>query len=204
MTAENGATPPRKPDWGLAALVGAAVASVLAAAFFWVAWAPARPDEAQVAQWRQRSLAACRAQPDLLAHLGITTVPYDHLTLVTTRCAGACPQYRLRIHQDGRAELKVSEPADQRGDFTMRIAPSEFTRLALLAASLQLERRGSQVPPPAEGGTLVEAGHDGRADFIANASPVADEYPALAACMRSLQSDQAWVRDETEDAVIVE
>jgi len=203
MTAEDGA-PPRKPDWVLAALAGVAIASVLAAAFFWVAWAPASPDEKQVAEWRQRSLAACRAQPDLLAHLGIATVPYDHLTLVTTRCAGDCPQYRLRLHQDGRAELKVSAPADQRGDFTMRIAPSEFTRLVLLAATLQLERRGSQVPPPPAGGTLMEAGRGDRADFIANATPVASEYPALAQCMRSLQSDQAWVRDESEDAVIVD
>lgn len=204
MTAHTGAPPPRKPDWGLAALAGLAVASVLAAAFFWVAWAPTGPDDTQVARWRQRSLAACRAHPDLLAHLGITTVPYDHLTLVTTRCAGNCPQYRLRIHQDGRAELHVVAPEDQRGEFSMRIAPSEFKRLALLAATLQFERRGSQLPSPPEGGTLMEAGRGSRADFIVNATPVADEYPALVECMRSLQSDQSWVRDDADDAVIVD
>jgi hypothetical protein len=203
MTAEGGA-PPRRPDWVLAVLAGAAVASVLATAFFWVAWAPKGPDEAQVAQWRQRSLAVCRAQPELLKHLGITAVPYDHLTLVTTRCAGNCPQYRFRIHQDGRAELHVVAPEDQRGEFSMRIPPREFARLALLAATLQLERRGNQVAAPAEGGTLVEAGRGDRADFIANATPVAGEYPALVECMHSLQSDQRWVRDESEDAIIVE
>jgi hypothetical protein len=204
MTAENGATP-RKPDWVLAALAGLAVASVLAAAFFWVAWAPTGPDDKQVAEWRQRSLAACRAHPDLLAHLGIATVPYDHLTLETRGCGGDCPRYQLQIQQDGLAELHVFDPADQRGDFSMRIAPAEFTRIALLAATLEFERRGSvDAHPPRGGGSLMEASHAGRQDFLANATSVAGEYPALVQCMRSLQSDQGWVRDESEDAVIVD
>jgi hypothetical protein len=206
MTADTDATPPpRKPDWVLATLAGLAVASVLATAFFWNAWAPDEPDEAKVAEWRQRSLAACRAHPDLLAHLAIAAVPYDELRLSTTQCVGDCPQYRLRIHQDGRAELAVSEPADQRGDFSMRIPPAEFTRLATLAATLEFERRGSLDPlPPPEGGTVMEARRDKRRSFLANATSVPGEYPALVACMRSLQSDQRWIRDTSEDAIIVD
>jgi hypothetical protein len=204
MTADGGA-PPRKPDWVLAALAGLAVASVLATAFFWIAWAPAGPDETQVAQWRQRSLAACRAQPELLAHMGIATVPYDQLTLTTTSCMGECPQYRFRILREGRAELKVTEPADRRGDFSMRIAPAEFTRIATLAAALDFERRGSLDPrPPPQGGTVLEAVRGSSRAFLANATSVADEYPALVKCVRSLQSDQGWVRDDADDVIIVD
>jgi hypothetical protein len=198
MTADTGATP-RKPDLVLAALTGLAVASVLATAFFWIAWAPTGPDDKQVAEWRQRSLAACRAHPDLLAHLGIATVPYDYLAL-------QAPQFRFTIRADGRAELHVTDPVEQRGDFTMRIAPKDFARLATLAATLRFEQRGDRVPlqPDMQGVTELEAGKDARIAFVANATSVPGEFPDLTRCVSSLESDGAWVREESGDVIIVD
>jgi hypothetical protein len=190
--------PRRKPDWVLAVLAGTAVASVLAAVLVWSTWAPPGPDAAQVAQWRQRSLAACRAHPDLLAHLRIAAVPYDRLALHTA-------QFRFTLHRDGRAELHVDEPEAARGDFTLRIAPADFARLASLAAALQFEQRGSRKPVLPDGGeTALEAGQGGQVAFVANETSVAGEFQALEQCLRSLSSDQPWVRDASADAIIVD
>ena len=197
MTAGGDAPPPRrKPDWVLALLAGGALASVLATVFFWNAWTPSGPDEAQVADWRQRSLGACRAHPDLLAHLGLQAAPYDRLMLVTA-------QYRFTIHRDGRAELHLFAPEDRR-DFTMRIAPADFARLANLVAVLDFERRGSSEGETLDDEGLMSASIGDREAFQANSTSNGSEYVALVQCMRSLQSEDRWTPDTSQDAVIVD
>jgi hypothetical protein len=200
MTQHTDATPPRrKPDWVLAVLTGAAVASVIATVVVFQTYSPPGPDAAQVAAWRQRSLAACRADPDLLAHLGITAPAYDYLTLQT-------PQFRFTIHRDGRAGLHVDAPEAERGDFTLHMGPADFARLALLTTALQFEQRGSQrLPDPDEVDySSLEAGRDGNHEFVADRTTVTGEFEALEACLRSLSSDQRWVRDTSADVIIVD
>lgn len=188
----------RKPDWVLAVLAGTAVASVIAAVLVWSTWEPPGPDGKQVGQWRHDSLAACRAQPDLVAHLGIEAVPYDRLSLRSA-------QFRFTIHRDGRAELHVDAPEAERGDYSLHIAPADFARLALLTATLQFELRGSQtLPDPDEVFSTLEAGRDGSHEFVADKTSTTGEFAALETCLRSLSSDQRWVRDTSADVIIVD
>jgi hypothetical protein len=191
--------PRRKPDWVLAILAGTAVASVIGAVLVWSAWTPAGPDEAQVAAWRQQSLAACRADPDLVAHLGIDALPYHRLKLWSQPIS-------ITIQRDGLAELQVYAPEAERGNFTLRIPPADFARLAQLTATLQFERRAIQsIPDPGEvGSSLLEVYRDGILEFSVNSDSIPGEFAALESCLRSLSSDTRWVRDTSADAIIVD
>jgi len=103
--------------------------------------------------------------------------------------------YSMTLHADGKAELVVAAPQDERGKYEGHVDAVDFRRLSNLLATLALDRRGEVLPNEAGADrTIVRAGCKGTWPVMASHGGKADEVPGFARCLADVKASIDWNR----------
>jgi hypothetical protein len=171
------------------------VVGLVMAGLYFHSYEPEASTPAEKDAARARAVANCGYSMYDIAPQALQCAKFDTIALVQQPCLPECPDYTLTLHADGKAQLVVAAPADERGTFEGRVGGDDFRRLANLLGALALDRRGHLVPSaPGTGSTIVRAGCGGAWRVDANLGGEDDEVPGVARCLVEVKDDIDWNR----------